>query len=69
MNSYEFMSALSNITSFRIRGSYVAEGTGFLDNVKLQTAVRGGGSDPANWIERCQCPAEYQVVSVRLWSC
>ena len=52
MTSMEFMSALSNITSFRIRGSFVTDGTGFLDNFKLQTAVRGGGSEPANWIER-----------------
>ena len=60
MNSMAFMSILSNITSLRIRGSYVTEGTGFLDNFKMNSAQRGSSGEPARWIERCQCPAEYQ---------
>ena len=61
MTSMDFMKVLSNITSIRIRGSYVTEGAGFLDNVKLNSASRDPSSgEPAKWIERCQCPTEYQ---------
>uniref|UniRef100_A0A0K8T181 Laminin subunit gamma-1 n=1 Tax=Lygus hesperus TaxID=30085 RepID=A0A0K8T181_LYGHE len=55
----EFMSILSNLTAIKIRGTYSPRGTGFLDAVKLGTAIRGGTGKPANWIERCQCPEGY----------
>ncbi|KAF6200714.1 hypothetical protein GE061_005158 [Apolygus lucorum] len=55
----EFMSILSNLTAIKIRGTYSPRGTGFLDAVKMGTAIHGGTGKPANWIERCQCPEGY----------
>ena len=34
-------------------------GVGFLENVKLLTARRGGTGAPAPWVESCTCPAGY----------
>lgn len=50
------MSILTNLTAIKIRGTYVAKGVGFLDNVKLNTAIRGVGGEPAHWVEYCECP-------------
>ena len=46
------MAVLANITAIKIRGTYVPAGTGFLDEVKLGSAVRGVASGQATWIER-----------------
>ena len=55
----DFMSILSNITAIRIRGTYVTQGLGYLDDVKLGSATRGVSGEQATWIERCQCPTGY----------
>ena len=60
MNAIDFMNVLSNITAIKIRGSYSSQGIGFLDNVKLASAVRGNSGEQAKWIERCNCPEGYQ---------
>ncbi|KAF5273327.1 hypothetical protein FQR65_LT04750 [Abscondita terminalis] len=54
-----FISILTNLTAIRIRGTYTGQGVGFLDNVKLETATRGGAGYPALWIEHCECPTGY----------
>ena len=46
------MAVLANITSIKIRGTYVPDGTGFLDEVKLGSAARGQATGQATWIER-----------------
>ena len=56
----DFMAVLSNITSFKIRGSYVPQGIGFLDEVKLKSAEKGAIGPQATWIERCDCPQGYK---------
>lgn len=60
LSTKDFMAVLSNITAIRIRGSYVVQGTGFLDDVKLESAVKGYSGEQATWIERCQCPMGYK---------
>lgn len=50
------MSILTNLTSIKIRATYAAQGVGFLDNVKLETASRGIAGTPAHWVESCECP-------------
>ncbi|XP_051161958.1 laminin subunit gamma-1 [Leptopilina boulardi] len=59
LNSRNFISILSNLTSIKIRGTYTHQGRGFLDDVKLETAHRGAAGEPADWIEHCQCPTGY----------
>lgn len=60
LSAQDFMAVLSNITAIKIRGSYVEQGIGFIDNVKLETAIRGSSGEDATWVERCQCPDGYQ---------
>lgn len=52
LSAKEFMSLLSNITSIKIRGTYVQLGTGYLDEVRLGSAKRGVPGSQATWIER-----------------
>lgn len=59
LSSRDFISVLANLTAIRIRGTYTPRGAGYLDDVKLETARRGGSGSPANWIERCNCPEGY----------
>ena len=60
LSHLDFMSLLSNITAIRIRGTYVSQGSGFLDDVKLDTARKDVLGDQANWVERCTCPIGYR---------
>lgn len=55
----DFMAVLSNISSIKIRGSFVPGGIGFIDEVQLDSAQYGGSGKPATWIERCECPQGY----------
>ncbi|KAF5301739.1 hypothetical protein FQA39_LY19085 [Lamprigera yunnana] len=59
LSARAFISILTNLTAIRIRGTYTSQGVGFLDNVKLETAARGGAGFPALWIEHCECPTGY----------
>ncbi len=59
LSSRDFISVLANLTAIRIRGTYTPRGSGHLDDVKLESARRGGSGPPANWIERCNCPEGY----------
>ena len=52
LNPKDFMAVLSNITAIKIRGSYVLDGTGFIDEVRLGSAERGQATGQATWIER-----------------
>ena len=52
LSSKDFIAILANITAFKIRGTFVAGGAGFLDEVTLETAERGGTGEQASWIER-----------------
>ncbi|XP_059094696.1 laminin subunit gamma-1-like isoform X3 [Tigriopus californicus] len=60
LSSKDFMAILANITGVMIRGTYVNHGVGFLDEIRLGSAQRGGSGSPATWIERCNCPEGYQ---------
>jgi len=55
----DFMAVLSNISSIKIRGSFVPGGHGFIDEVQLDSAEYGGNGKPATWVERCDCPQGY----------
>ena len=50
----DYIAILANITAIRIRGTYGGEGQGFLDEVKMGTAERGGDGPPATWEEDTQ---------------
>uniref|UniRef100_A0A0K2SX80 Laminin subunit gamma-1 n=1 Tax=Lepeophtheirus salmonis TaxID=72036 RepID=A0A0K2SX80_LEPSM len=60
LSSKDFMSILANVSAIKVRGTYVTQGMGFLDEVKLGTARRGVTGPQATWIERCNCPEGYQ---------
>ena len=53
LSAKDFMAVLANITAIKIRGTYVPNGAGFLDEVKLESARRGIATGQATWIERC----------------
>ncbi|ESP04836.1 hypothetical protein LOTGIDRAFT_211656 [Lottia gigantea] len=56
----DFITILANITGIKIRATYNAEGVGFIDDIKLETARRGfEGGVEASWVERCTCPLGY----------
>ena len=59
LSSNEFHSMLANLTAIKIRGVYNADGVGFLDNVRLETARLGGGDQSASNVELCTCPDGY----------
>ena len=52
----DFIAVLSNITQIKVRGSYVPQGMGFIDEFVLESAEYGGTGRPATWVERCDCP-------------
>ena len=56
LSAKDFMAVLSNITAIKIRGSFVPQGRGFLDEVKLQSAEKGSTGAQATWIERLGKP-------------
>jgi laminin gamma 1 len=60
LSAKDFIAILANITSIKVRGTYGGEGQGFLDEVKLGSAERGGTGPSATWIERCNCSTGYQ---------
>ncbi|XP_063546963.1 laminin subunit gamma-1 [Cydia strobilella] len=61
LHNFDFMSILQNLTAIKIRGTFNRNGVGYLMNVKLETAKVGRekGLGPANWVEKCGCPAAY----------
>lgn len=59
LSAHSFISILSNLTSIKIRGTYTNQGTGYLDNVVLETAQRGAAGETADWVENCQCTPGY----------
>ncbi|KAJ3635456.1 hypothetical protein MTP99_008363 [Tenebrio molitor] len=59
LSARAFMSILSNLTAIRIRATYAPRGTGYLDDVRLETASQGVAGRPALWVEQCACPAGY----------
>lgn len=59
LTSTNFISILTNVTAIKIKGTYTPAGSGFLDNVKLSTALRGVAGQAAQWIESCDCPTGY----------
>ncbi|XP_014601707.1 PREDICTED: laminin subunit gamma-1 isoform X1 [Polistes canadensis] len=59
LSAKAFMSILSNLTAIKIRGTYTHQGRGFLDDVKLETALRGAAGESADWVEHCNCPHGY----------
>ncbi|XP_055331457.1 laminin subunit gamma-1-like isoform X2 [Paramacrobiotus metropolitanus] len=65
LSSFEFQRLLSNVTSIRIRTTYVTDGTGYVDNISLGSAspisdfVTKGVGQLASHVETCQCPNGY----------
>jgi len=60
LSTADFMAVLSNVKAIRIRGSYMATGIGFLDDVRMDSAELRGPGPPAIYIERCECPNGYE---------
>lgn len=56
----DFIAILANLTAIKIRGNYPMGGTGYIDEVKLESAQSVNGNIPATWIERCECPQGYE---------
>ena len=59
LRAKDFMSVLANLTAIKIRGTYTYDGSGFIDDVKLETAVMNNYGSRASWVEMCTCPQGY----------
>ncbi|XP_064457402.1 laminin subunit gamma-1-like isoform X3 [Ornithodoros turicata] len=59
LSAQDFISVLANLTSIKIKATYVPRGTGFIDNIHLQSAQRTAYGVEASWIEMCTCPEGY----------
>ncbi|KAJ8390414.1 hypothetical protein AAFF_G00108080 [Aldrovandia affinis] len=59
ISSLQFQKLLQNLTAIKIRGTFGANGRGYLDNVRLVSARLGPGA-PAGWVGNCSCPAGYE---------
>jgi len=61
LSSANFMAVLSNIKSIKIRGTYGGSSAlGFLDEFQMDSAMLRGPGPPANYIEQCKCPNNYE---------
>lgn len=59
LSALDFMSLLSNVTAIKIKANYVPGGTGFLDDVRLESAQRSPFGQEVTWIEMCTCLEGY----------
>lgn len=59
LSGKDFISVLANLTSIRIRIVYNRDGSGYVDEIALESAQRGAYGRAASWVERCECPAGY----------
>lgn len=61
LRAKDFISVLSNLTAIRIRATYTNgnKGTGYLDDVRLESAQQVSFGQRATWIESCTCPTGY----------
>ncbi|XP_061695362.1 laminin subunit gamma-2 isoform X2 [Syngnathoides biaculeatus] len=59
LTRFQFQTLLQNLSAIKIRATFGDRGRGYLDNVKMVSAMRGGGS-PAHWVRTCVCPPGYE---------
>lgn len=50
---------LANLTAIKIRATYTPEGSGFVDDIRLESAQSVPFGQPATHIEMCTCPQGY----------
>ncbi|XP_066548069.1 laminin subunit gamma-2 [Amia ocellicauda] len=60
LSALQFQTLLQNLTAIKIRGTYGENSRGYLDDVKLMSALRGGPGVPVLWVEKCNCPPGYE---------
>uniref|UniRef100_A0A8D0APG7 Laminin subunit gamma 2 n=1 Tax=Sander lucioperca TaxID=283035 RepID=A0A8D0APG7_SANLU len=60
LSSTQFQTLLQNLTAIKIRATFGQDGRGYLDNVQLVSARRGGAGVPASWVQTCRCPPGYE---------
>lgn len=59
LSTKDFISVLSNLTSIKIRATYTPSGSGFVDDIKLESAQQLPSQWKATWVEMCTCPTGY----------
>jgi len=59
LRAKDFIAVLSNIKSIKIRGTYMPQGMGFLDEVVMGSAEIGIDGKPST-VEWCECPPAYK---------
>ncbi|KAL3091629.1 hypothetical protein niasHT_024211 [Heterodera trifolii] len=55
----DFIAVLSNVSAFKIRGTFSKGDVGYLYNFTVNSAASvpsGDLAEPANWVEQCKCP-------------
>ena len=59
LRAKDFISVLANLTAIKIRATYTRDGTGYIDDVRLDTAKQMSGGSRATGVEMCTCPEGY----------
>jgi coxsackievirus/adenovirus receptor len=59
LGTKDFISILSNLTALKIRATYTPSGSGFVDDIRLESAQQLPYNERATWIEMCTCPTGY----------
>ncbi|CAB3984009.1 Hypothetical predicted protein, partial [Paramuricea clavata] len=64
LNAFEFQRLLNHLDEIKIRMTYSDQGTGIIDDISLEYAVKDENSvDFVNWVEECTCPPPYVGLS------
>jgi len=59
LGTKDFISVLSNLTALKIRATYTPSGSGYVDDIRLESAQQLPYNERATWIEMCTCPPGY----------
>lgn len=64
LKAFDFQRLLNHLDEIKIKMTYSDQGTGIIDDISLEYAIRDENSvDFVNWVEECTCPPPYVGLS------